>query len=216
MSAVSRPCGRGSRRAAKQQEKRLALSHPAPPQNPATYWSNFQFGATSSSVPMKIVSKISTTEDLFDAVFSRRELFVLAAALSHVTLRVEESTFHFLFRVSRACAQEMREEILHIMRLIDGGPESGNSPAEGTTAGARSFQIFGTEALVRLARADGKLLVKSLSDLANGTDIYDWEFHMVTQVHRDEARALLEQLHRFIVTAPRDFKPSPWVPGQSV
>lgn len=48
-------------------------------------------------------------------------------------------------------------------------------------------------------RREWAIVIRSLSELANGILIPEWEFHTLTGAHRQEVRNLLHAVHRVIV-----------------
>jgi hypothetical protein len=49
-------------------------------------------------------------------------------------------------------------------------------------------------------RRELEIVIRSLSELANGVSIPEWEFHTLTGVERRDVRDLLHALHRLLVS----------------
>jgi hypothetical protein len=82
-----------------------------------------------------------------------------------------------------------------------GWPYSGPFPTRGEVEELRKrIMSLSVGTRIELSRRELMLLVRSLSELANGAQIQEWEFHTLIGVERDRVRDLLDVLHRHLVS----------------
>lgn len=115
---------------------------------------------------------------------SAYECHIVACALRRSTsLRLGEGDDDFPRRFGWPNAGELptRQELLSIEHRLPEWHDDETLYTEGFT------------------RSELMVIVRSLSELANGVQIPEWEFHTLTGADRQDVRELLHTLHRILV-----------------
>jgi len=163
---------------------------------------------------MKLIALTAAPSRVFDIEFAKPELVMLSQSLSYVNGDVpNDQAFITILGASRAHCKSLVAYLDELDRRITGQQgiqglyrlESAESPGEhGNTSEKLEVpmlcvQICRESAIVRLCKAEAAVLVKALSQWANGIKIYECEFSTRFGVSRSDVRILLEQLHLVLV-----------------